>query len=137
MRSGNIFVHISLLTRYLDKKQWRMSRLKQLLFIELWLVYNKAISSYSFHTPKAGYDTRSIFKRSTVALNSKVLPSYTSCFTKAKKSFLFSYFPTLGGRTDGLMLFPRVLAWCEMQTALNRIWKQNYQYIASSRKVTC
>ena len=68
---------------------------------------------------RAGYDTRSIFKRS---LNPEFSFSKTSCLTKAEELSLPYYLPTAGGRIIGFIPFPRVLVPCEMQSVSSRIW---------------
>ena len=69
----------------------------------------------------AGYDTRSIFKRSLTGLNSEFSFSLTSCLTKADPSLPY-YLPIAGGRIFGFIPFPRVLVLCEMQSVSSRIW---------------
>ena len=69
---------------------------------------------------RAGYDTRSILKRSLTGLNSEFSFSLTSCLTKAEEPSL-SYYLTIG-RIIGFIPFPRVLVLCEMQSASSRIW---------------
>ena len=59
---------------------------------------------------RAGYDTRSNFKRSLTG------------FTKAEEPSLPYYLPIAGGRIFGFIPFPRVLVLCEMQTVSSRIW---------------
>ena len=71
---------------------------------------------------RAGYDTRSIFKRSLTDLNSEFSFSYTSCLTKAEEPSLPYYLPIAGGRIIGFIPFPRVLVLCEMQSVRFRIW---------------
>ena len=66
---------------------------------------------------RAGYDTRSIFKRNLIGLNSE-----TSCLTKAEEPSLSYYLPIAGGRIIGVIPFPRVLMLCEMQSVSSRIW---------------
>ena len=56
---------------------------------------------------RAGYDTRSIFKRSLTSLNLEFSFSYTSCLTKAEEPCLSNYLPIAGGRIIGFTLFPR------------------------------
>ena len=56
---------------------------------------------------RAGYDTKSIFKRSLTGLNSEFSFSYTSCLTKAEEPSLFYYLPIAGGRIIGFMPFPK------------------------------
>ena len=49
---------------------------------------------------RAGYDTRSIFKRSLTDLNSEFSFSYTSCLTKAEEPSLpYSYLPNPSARS--------------------------------------
>ena len=71
---------------------------------------------------RAGYDTRSVFKRSLTGLNSEFFFSYTSCLTKAEEPSLPYYLPIAGGRIIEFIPFPRVLVLCEMQLASSRIW---------------
>ena len=70
----------------------------------------------------AGYDTRSIFKRSLTGLNSEFSFSWTSYLTKAKEPSLSYYLPIAGGRIIGLITFPRVLVLYEMLLVSSRIW---------------
>ena len=65
---------------------------------------------------RAGYDTRSIFKRSLTGLNSEFSFSDKSCLTKAEEPSLSYYLPIAGGRIIGFIPFPRVLVLCEMQS---------------------
>ena len=71
---------------------------------------------------RAGYDTRSIFKRSLSGLNSEFSFSLTSCLTKAEEPSLSYYLPIAGGRIIGFIPFQRVLVLCEMQSVSSRIW---------------
>ena len=77
-----------------------------------------------FNNPsaQAGYDTRSIFKRSLTGLNSEFSFFWTSCLTKAEEPSLSNYLPIAGGRIIGFIPFPRVLVLCEMQSVRSRIW---------------
>ena len=59
---------------------------------------------------QAGYDTRSIFKRSLTGLNSEFSFSQTSCLTKAEEPSPSYYLPIAGGRIRGFIPFPRVFA---------------------------
>ena len=96
--------------------------------IQLILHYDELIlvrySVILFTNPsaRAGYDTRSIFKRSLTGLNSEFSFSLTSCLTKAEEPSLCYYLPIAGGRIAGFIPFPRVLVLCEMQSASSRIW---------------
>ena len=71
---------------------------------------------------RAGYDTRSIFKRSLTGLNSEFSFSKTSCLTKAEEPNLSYNLPIAGGRIIGFIPSPRVLVLCEMQSVSSRIW---------------
>ena len=71
---------------------------------------------------RAGYDTRSISKRSLTGLNSEFSFSSTSCLTKAEETNLPNYLPIAGGRIIGFIPFPMVLVLCEMQSVSSRIW---------------
>ena len=53
---------------------------------------------------RAGYDTRSIFKRSLTGLNSEFSFSYSSCLTKAEEPSLSYYLPIAGGLDSYLSL---------------------------------
>ena len=81
------------------------------------------ISQILFTNPsaRAGYDMRSIFKRSLTGLNSEFSFSYTSCLTKAEEPSLSYYLPIAGGRIIGFIPFPRILVLCEMQSVPSRI----------------
>ena len=84
--------------------------------------YNHGHLLFTNHSARAGYDTRSIFKRSLTGLNSEFSFSCTSCLTKAKEPILSYYLPIVGGRIIGLIPFTRVLLPWEMQLAWSRIW---------------
>ena len=71
---------------------------------------------------RAGYDTRSIFKRSLTGLISEFSFSQTHCHTKAEEPSLPYYLPIAGERIIGFIPFPRVLVLCEMQSVSSRIW---------------
>ena len=71
---------------------------------------------------RAGYDTKSVFKRSLTGLNSEFSFSYTSFFSKAEEACLSYYLPIAGGRIIGFIPFLRVLVLCEMQSVSSRIW---------------
>ena len=71
---------------------------------------------------RAGYGTRSIFKRSFTGLISEFSFSETSCLTKAEEPSLPYYLPIAGGRIIGFIPFPRGLVQCEMQSVSSRIW---------------
>ena len=81
--------------------------------------------SYMYSPPptaRAGYDTRSIFKKILTGLNSEFSFSETSCLTMAEEPSLAYYLPVAGGRIIGFIPFPRVLVLCEMQSVSSRIW---------------
>ena len=86
------------------------------------------ISNYIFvilftnRSARAGYDTRSLFKRSLTGLNSEFSSSLTSCLTKAEEPSLSYYLSIAGGRIIEFIPFPRVLVLCEMQSLSSRIW---------------
>ena len=79
---------------------------------------------------RAGYDTRSIFKRGLTDLNSKYSFSSTSCLTKAEEPSLPYYLPIAGGRIFVFIPFPRVLVLCEMQSVSSRIWTRVAVFIS-------
>ena len=70
---------------------------------------------------RAGYDTRSIFKRNLTGLNSE-FSFWTSCLTKAEEPSLPYYLPIAGERIIGFIPFPRVLVLCKMHSVSSRIW---------------
>ena len=87
---------------------------------------------------RAGYDTRSIFKRSLTGLNSEFSFSWTSCLTNAEEISLPYYLPIAGGRIIGFIPFPRVLVLCEMQSVSSRIWTRVAVSISlRDTKLTC
>ena len=71
---------------------------------------------------RAGYDTRSIFKRSLTGFNSEFSFSWSSYLTKAEEPSLPYYLPIAGGRIIGIKPFLRVLGLCEMQSVSSIIW---------------
>ena len=79
---------------------------------------------------RAGYDTRSIFKRSLTGFNSEFSFSLTSCLTKAEEPSLSYYLPIAGGRIIEFIPFPRVLVLCEMQSVSSRIWTRVAVFIS-------
>ena len=58
---------------------------------------------------RAGYDTRSIFKRSLTGFNSDISFPKTSCLTKAEEPRVSYYLPIAGERIIEFIPFPRVL----------------------------
>ena len=110
-------------------------------FFQVWVIWFNSISTlnklsttksclymickrilFTNSSTRAGYDTRSIFKRSLTGLNSEFSFYYTSCLTKAEEPSLSYYLPITGGRIIGFIPFPRVLVQCEMQSVSSRIW---------------
>ena len=67
---------------------------------------------------RAGYDTRSIFKRSLKVWNQ----SFPSPRLVAEEPSLPYYLPIAGGIIIGFIPFPRVLVLCEMPSVSSRIW---------------
>ena len=66
------------------------------------------ITLFTNPSAQAGYDTRSIFKRSLTGLNSEF------SFPNAEEPSLPYYLPIARGRIFGFIPFPRVLVLCEM-----------------------
>ena len=83
------------------------------------------MESYIFTNPSAwaGYDTRSIFKRSLTGLNSEFSFSKTSCLTKAEEPRPPYYLPNAGGRIIGFIPFPRELVLYKIQFELRPLLK--------------
>ena len=74
----------------------------------------------------AGYDTRSIFKRSLTGFEFRVF----FLLDKTEELSLPYYLPIAGGRIIGFLPFPRVLVLCEMQSISSRIWTRVTVYIS-------
>ena len=96
-------------------------------FVFLILLFNfqfyfQFLTIFTKPSARAGYDTRSIFKRSLTGFNSEFSFSKTSCLTKTEEPSLPYYLPIAGGRIIGFIHFPRVLVLCEMQSVSSRIW---------------
>ena len=70
-------------------------------------MYN-LLTIFTNPSERAGYDTRSIFKRSLTGLNSE-FSFLTNCLTKDEEPSLPYYLPIAGGRIIGFIPFPRVL----------------------------
>ena len=83
--------------------------------------YCIVISIFTNTSARAGYDTRSIFKRSLTSLNSEFSFSKISCLIKAEEPSLPYYLPIAGERIIGFIPLPRVLVLCEMQSVSSRI----------------
>ena len=86
------------------------------------LTYKSYMYIFTNPSARAGYDTRSIFRRRLTGLNSEFSFSWTSCLTKAEEPSLSYYLPIAGGRIIVFLPFPRVLVLCEMQPVSSRIW---------------
>ena len=91
---------------------------------------NSCLILFTNPSARAGYDTRSIFKRILTGLNSEFSFSLTSCLTKAGEPSLSYYLPIAGGRIIGFISFPRVLVLCEMQSVSSRIWTRVAVFIS-------
>ena len=102
---------------HLPRKQCHINRDTRLA--KAWTAAERVI--FTNPSARAGYDTRSIFKRSLTGLKSEFSFSLTSCLTKAEEPNL-SYLPIAGGRIIGFIPFPRVLVLWEMQSVSSRIW---------------
>ena len=91
-----------------------------------WQLWQRKIESqlYIFinTSARAGYDTRSIFKRSLKRFEFRVFLFLDCCLTKAEEPSLSYYLPIAGGRIIGFIPFPKVLVLCEMQSVSSRIW---------------
>ena len=100
------------------------------LRIVLWPAFTFELSYLPNPSARAGYDTRSIFKRSLTGLNSEFSFSLTSCLTKAEEPSRSYYLPIDGGRSIRFIPFPRVLVLCEMQSFSSRIWTRVAVFIS-------
>ena len=78
----------------------------------------RGICIYPTPLPQAECDTRSIFKRSLIGLNSEF--SLTSYHAKRKEHSLPYYLPLARVRITGFIPFSRVLVLSKMQTASSR-----------------
>ena len=80
------------------------------------------------------WDSRLSFKMSLTDVNLEFSFSYTGCHTKVKKPSLPCYLPLTGRRIARFIPFSRVLALCEMLTALTwiRTWDSIYMLNADS-----
>ena len=83
-------------------------KLNVINWLNLKLVYYEVL--FTNPSARAGYDTRSIFKRSLTGLNSEFSFSKTSCLTKAEEPSPSYYLSIAGGRIRGFIPFPRVFA---------------------------
>ena len=62
---------------------------------------------YTNPSTRAGYDTRSIFKRSLTGLNSEFSFSETRCLTKAEEPSLSYYLHVAGWENNWIHAFPK------------------------------
>ena len=99
-----------------------MDTVNRLQILDKSVSISQSVNPITNPSAQAGYDTRSIFKRSLTGLNSKFSFSYTCCLTKAEKPSLSYYLPIAGGRIIGFIPFLWVLVLCEMQSVSFRIW---------------
>ena len=85
----------------------------------------KAEYLYVFTNPSAcaGYDTRSIFKRSLTGLNSEFSFPSTSCLPKAEEPSLPYYLAIAGGRIKWIITFPKGIS--AMWNAISLIQELN------------
>ena len=81
-------------------------------------------SIHIYPTPSLGQDMTQGQHLSGVStvLNSEFSFSQTSCLTKVEEPSLLYNLPIAGGRIIGFIPFPRVLVWCETQSASSMIW---------------
>ena len=84
--------------------------------------FRQNLSIFTNTSVRAGYDTKSIFKRSFTGLNSEFSFSETSCLTKAEEPNIPYYLPIAGWIIIGFIPFARVLVQCEVPSVSSRIW---------------
>ena len=107
---------------------WRSVRIFQYCLCDLgfWLYIYIYIYIWMcvFTNPStwAGYDTDQSYKQSFIGLNAEFFFFY--CDIKIKEPSQSYYLPKDRGRIIGFISFVMVLALCEMQTDLSRIWTQ-------------
>ena len=100
------------------------------MFLREKMFCQQQILTFTNPSARAGYDTRSIFKRSLTGLNSEFSFSSTSCLNRAEEPSLPYYLPIAGRRIFGFIPFPRVLVLCEMQSVSSRIWTRVAVFIS-------
>ena len=83
--------------------------------------FNMKILVLTDPSTRTGSDIRSILTQSITGLSPDFSFSLTGCLTKVKESSLPYYLPIGGRRITGFIPFPRVLAFCEMQSATSRL----------------
>ena len=88
-------------------------------------------------SPRVGYSTRSIFKRSLTGLNSGFSFSQTGCLPEVKEFSLSYYLSVAGGRKSGFTPFPMVLVLCEIIRVqeLNSCCRVQYSTVTSCVRV--
>ena len=92
------------------------------IFFRIYACVTCHIFIFTNPSARAGYDTRSIFKRGLTGLNSEFSFSLTSLLTKAEEPSLPYYLLIAGRKIIGFIPFPRVLVLCEMQSvSWNRV----------------
>ena len=106
------------------------TKLHRVVRFTFWRLGECAVTIFTNPSARAGYDTRSIFKRSLTGLNSEFSFSLTSCLTRAEEPSLPDYLPIAGGRIIGFIPFQRFLVLCEMQSASSRIWTRVAVFIS-------
>ena len=85
-------------------------------------VYVLPVSIFTDPSARAGYDTRSIFKRSLIGFEFRVFLLLDKLPHQMKNLVCPTILPLAGGRIIGFIPFPRVLVLCEMQSVSSRIW---------------
>ena len=80
------------------------------------------ITIFTNPSTRAGYDIRSIFKRSLTGLNSEFSFSQINCLTKAEEPSLPYYLPIAGGRIIGFIPFPKGISAMWNASVSSRIW---------------
>ena len=73
---------------------------------------------------RAGYDARSICKRSLTGFEFRVFLLLDQLLRQGWRASLSYYLPIAAGRMIGFIPFPSVLVLCEMQSAWSRIWSR-------------
>ena len=107
---------------YLSFLDYLMFKSLFFFFFFLQAILRFSVTILSNPSARAGYDTKSISKRSLTGLNSEISFSKTSRHSKAEEISLSYYLPITGERIIGFIPFPRVLVLCEIQPASSRIW---------------
>ena len=116
----DIFTILKISLRYLDIFSRYLTYSKK--YLKIFWIFKNIFIIFTNPSARAGYDTRSIFKRSFTGLSSEFSFFETSCLTKAEEPSLPYYLPVAGGRIIGFIPFPWVLVQCEMKSVSSRIW---------------